>query len=216
MIGAGAVVWALALGRGGEPALVGSVLCEGEAVRVQTPIVRAQVDGVHLQVVNSGAARPYEVRSDDALPTTGVLPEDGVVDLVLPLAPGVVGFTCFRAGSGEPVTASFELQDPDGLWQPGVLACDRPESGVFVTTYAEEPFGRTARRAVLGLVAADRLVKPGYPGTAWHGELHVVVRGDRVIARIVRVLNHGRWSVTVDACPGSGLTRGAVAETGPA
>ena len=110
--------------------------------------------------------------------------------------------------------ARLQVRDPAGLWVPEALDCAEAESGVFETGYLEETFEATARRALLGLREADRLVKPGYPDTLWHGELHAVVRDGRTVGRVVRVLNHGTWNLTVDACPGTGLTAGAVAETG--
>lgn len=213
----GVAVATVALGGRGEAPVVARVVCAKEGVRAVTREVLAGSDGLHLQVVNVGSDRRYEVVSS-VTPATGaaagVLPADGVVDLRLALAPGAFEFACLRAGTDERLAVSLELLDPDGLWTPEALVCADPDSGVFETEYALEPFATTARRALPGLQSTDRLVKPGYPDTQWHGELHVVFRDDRVVGRAVRVLNHGTWNVTVDACPGSGLTRGAVAETG--
>jgi hypothetical protein len=200
-----------------DAAAVGSIACSRDGVMVQTPVVMARADGFHLQVVNSGADRRYEIRSvgtQGTPATAGVLPEDGVVDLLLALAPGELEFACLRARSGERMIAHLELRDPARLWTPEALTCADPASGVFETGYREETFEATARRALPGLLEGDRLVKPGYPETRWHGELHVVVRDDRTVGRVVRVLNQGTWNLTVDACAGTGLTQGAVAETG--
>jgi hypothetical protein len=217
VIAVGAVLATVALGGRGDLAGVGRVVCAKEGARVVTPAVAAQVDGLHLQVVNVGKDRRYEVSSrgvPGSGPITGVLPADGVVDLQLALAPGEVEFACLRAGTGERLVALFELQDPAELWTPDRLACAEPDSGVFETDYAVEPFEKTARRALPGIQDADVLAKPGYPDTRWHGELHVVIRGERTVGRVARVLNHGTWNLAVDACPGTGLTQGAVAETG--
>lgn len=215
VVGVGLATFAL----GGNEDLprVGRVVCAKEGVRVATPTVVAGADGLHLQVVNVGPDRRYEISSRAvrvAAPFGGVLPADGVVDLRLAIAPGDVAFECLRSGTGERLSAVFELQDPGGLWIPDALACLDPDSGVFETDYAVEPFEATARRALLALDDDDVLVKPGYPDTRWHGELHVVIRDEETIGRVVRVLNHGTWNLTVDACPGTGLTLGAVAETG--
>lgn len=209
-------VGAVALGGGDEVPRVGRVVCAKEGARVLTPVVSTQTDGLHLQVVNVGKDRRYEVSSRTTAAGTiaGVLPADGIIDLQLTLSPGEIEFACLRVGTGERLVVSFELQDPDELWTPDALACADQDSGVFETDYAVEGFEETARRALPGLEDADRLVKPGYPDTDWHGELHVVIREERTIGRVVRVLNHGTWNLTVDACPGTDLTEGAVAETG--
>lgn len=219
VMGVGVMLATMAFGGGGGAARVGRVVCMEDGVRVLTPGVAATADGIHLQVANVGQDRHYQVVSeaDPRAPATGgVLPGDGVVDLVLTLPPGEAEFTCLRAGTGEPLVARFDVLDPSDDWVPVSLACADPASGVFETDHAVEPFDETARRAVSGLRRSDVLVKPGYSGTAWHGELHVVIREDRVVGRIARVLNHGTWNLSVDACAGSGLTKGAVAETGAA
>ena len=217
VIAVGVVLATVALGGRGDLAGEGRVVCAKEGARAVTPAVAAQVDGLHLRIVNVGRDRRYEVASRDVPGsgvTTGVLPADGVVHLQLALAPGQVEFSCLRAGTGERLVALFELEDPADLWTPERLACAEPDSGVFETDYAVEPFEDTARRALPGLQDADVLVKPGYPDTRWHGELHVVIRDERTVGRVARVLNHGTWNLAVDACPGTGLTQGAVAETG--
>jgi len=217
VIAVGVALATVALGGRGDLAGEGRVVCAKEGARAATPAVAAQVDGLHLRIVNVGRDRRYEVASRDVPGsgvTTGVLPADGVVHLQLALAPGQVEFSCLRAGTGERLVALFELEDPADLWTPERLACAEPDSGVFETDYAVEPFEDTARRALPGLQDADVLVKPGYPDTRWHGELHVVIRDERTVGRVARVLNHGTWNLAVDACPGTGLTQGAVAETG--
>ena len=217
IIGVGVVLATVALGGRDDLAEVGRVVCAKEGVRVATPAVAAGPGGLHLQVVNVGKDRRYEISSGAGAGSQaigGVLPRDGLVDLQLALAPGELEFACLRAGTGERLSTRFELHDPDGLWTSDALACADPDSGVFETEYAEEPFEDTARRALPGLLASDVLVKPGYPETAWHGELHVVIRDDEEVGRVARVLNHGTWNLTVDGCAGTGLTRGAVAETG--
>lgn len=210
----GAVLATVALGGRGGVVSSGSVLCEKDGVRILTPRVVVQEDGLHLRVVNVGRDRRYEVASAGSTPVAGVLAADGVLDLRLALAPGDVTFACERPGSGEWLTAGFDLRDPDELWTPAELDCPDPDSGVFETAYREEPFERTARRALSGLLPLDLLVVPGYPANAWHGELHVVVRDERVVGRVARALNEGTWNVSVDACVGSELTQGAMAETG--
>jgi hypothetical protein len=209
----GAALGTVALG-GGSSTASAQVTCSRQGVRVLTPRVLAQEDGLHLRVVNVGDARRYEVGSEGSTPVAGVLSEDGIVDLRLALAPGEVRFACRRAGTGEWLVGRFELQARDGSWTSDALACADPDSGVFETRYLDEPFEDTARRALPGLWPLDRLLVPGYPETAWHGELHVVLRDDQVVGRVVRVVDHGAWNLSVDACPGSGLTQGAIAETG--
>jgi hypothetical protein len=216
MVIVGGVIAAVALSGGQAPTpAVARLTCAQEGVRVLTPEVLAGSDGMDLEVANSGKERRYEVHSlAGGEVFTGILPADDVARFRLSVAPGQVEFACLRVGTGERLTGRLRLLDPAGRWVPEALVCPGPDSGVFETTYAEEPFEQTARRAVPGLRSSDRLLKPGYPDTAWHGELHVVVRGGRNVGQIVRVLNHGTWNVTVDACPGTGLTQGAVAETG--
>lgn len=217
LITVGAGLATVALGGRGAVAVQGSVICAKEGLRVLTPRVAAQGDGLRLKVANVGHDRRYEVVSSgapDAPAIAGMLPEDGTIELRLALAPGEITFACLRAGTGERMEARFDLRDPGDLWTSDSLACADPESGVFETDHREEPFEDTARRALPGLLPLDLLVVPGYPRTAWHGELHVVIRDEEVVGRVVRALNHGTWNVAVDACSWTGLTEGAAAETG--
>ena len=217
MVIVGIVIAVVALTASDEPVpSVGRVVCGKDGVRVATPQVVARSDGMRLEVENIGKERRFEIGSlaEAGQPVTGVLPRDGIARLQLSLAPGEVEFACLRVGTGERLVGRIELLDPDGLWTPAALACDDPESGVVEIGYADEGFGASVRRALAGLQDRDALVRPGYPETAWHGDLHVVLRDGENVGRVVRVLERGSWNLTVDACPGSGLARGAAAEVG--
>jgi hypothetical protein len=54
----------LAPGVDEQPADVARIVCGKDAVRVETPVVRAQRDGVHLELENSGGAWGFQLHPE--------------------------------------------------------------------------------------------------------------------------------------------------------
>ena len=187
------------------------VVCTPDAARVETERVAALRDGVHVVVENDAGAAVLEIRSPadellDDLPLSSDTPTEGI----LPLPPGPVSVTCVaddEDGSGG--VGVLTVVDLGDRWIPPDLACDpgTVERHEYVTALIpEERPTETARRAVPGLRGDDVLESPGYPASAWHGDLLVVVREGQAIARIARADDNAAWHVFIEACPGAGLT----------
>ena len=134
---------------------------------VETPAVKPQADGVHLEVVN-------ETGGDLALalPTMGTGAPAGTSTQIVDLGPGELTVSCSAPetlGEAEPPTATLEVVDEDGIWVSTVLDC--PEQFSSVADYAVGAKGETsdpleaARKAVegYGLEPDDVFEPAGYP-----------------------------------------------------
>jgi hypothetical protein len=206
-----------ALFREGGPATAASrvapdvarVSCEPEGAVLEAPAVRAGDAGVRFVVQNASHAQFLRVRplrelgSPVDVPLAGVTPSDAV----LAVAPGSVRVSCLRDRASGPAPASqLAIVDPQDLWISPQLACSTFEEREFQSRFAgtEEDAVDTVRRTIGDLVSADRIAKPGYPQTRWHGDLVVVIRDGRTIGRVTRAQDQGMWTVALSLCTGSG------------
>jgi hypothetical protein len=190
------------------------IVCQPEGTVVRTETVLARRDGVHVVVENASRAQLLEIRSDTDAPLGEVpIAAEGTTEATFTIPPGAVTVTCEsgRQDGRDRTAAVLAIVDPRDRFVPTTLACGDAELEMreFV---AEEIAGEdpnvTAHRTVPGLRPGDRLEKPGYPATQWHGDLLVVVREGENVGRITRAQDRGLWSVVVAACPGTGLTDG--------
>lgn len=213
VVAGGAVVVLALSGDGAEGRSdVAHIVCETDGASADATEVRPRTDGVHFSVSNPARAGTLEVRpADDPIAATQSiqLSPSGATDATFQLAPGRIVVACVPAGSAfTGRTAELAVRDDTGLWISPELPCATTKRLTFETFYFDEAPDETARRAVGGIVETDVLVKPGYPGTQWHGDLIVVERDGEAIATVVRGQNQGVWSVSIDACPGNHLTDG--------
>jgi hypothetical protein len=153
---------------GEDAATVARIVCRGGTTTIETPIVRAQADGVHLLVDADVQDVKFSVH-DDRGRTDGweLTPETkqpfATTDW---FAPGEVQVQC---GTSAGVTngVAFEVIDPEGLWHDDRLACI--ESGAFdqrgsFPFYADvNPLPEAIARAVPGVRASDSISYSGYP-----------------------------------------------------
>jgi hypothetical protein len=132
---------------------------------VETPAIKPQADGVHLQTVT-------ETGTDLALviPTLGTNAPKGTSTQIVDLGPGELTVACHSADDfAEPPTSRLEVVDEDGIWVSTELDCPEQFSGV--SDYAVGARGETsdpleaARKAVegYGLEPDDVLERAGYP-----------------------------------------------------
>jgi hypothetical protein len=188
---------------------VAQVVCGPLGARVETPRVRARLDGVHVDVMNPSRVDLLQVRSStDALLAEVPLDRDGVTENVFTIPPGAVTVTCVSGRlAGRDRSADVLEILPTARWISPDLACGEDVDRVEIRTRTteDEPPSVTASRNVPGLRSTDVLLKPGYADTRWHGDLLVVRRGGETIARITRAQDRGGWSIIVTACPGTGL-----------
>ena len=206
-----------ALFREGGPAVaagrvapdVARVSCEPDGALVDASVVQAGDAGVRFVVQNTSQAQFLRVRplrelgSPVDVPIANGAPSDAVVAV----APGTVRVSCLRDRASGPAPA-FELAivDPQELWISPELACSKIVEREFQSRFAgtEEDAVDTVRRTIGDLVSEDRIVKPGYPQTRWHGDLVVVIRDGRTIGRVTRAQDQGMWTVTLSICTGAG------------
>lgn len=190
---------------------VARVVCEADSVRLAASAVRAGEDGVRILVQNRSRAQLLQIRSarGGTPPVELPLVPGGPNATIVALAPGVASVTCLadRTSSRGRGSAALSILDPYELWVSPRLSCSAAEAARFETAFAAgaEDATETAARTLAALDEHDRIVAPGYPGTRWHGDLVVVIRDGRTIARVTRAQDQGMWSVQVTACAGSRL-----------
>lgn len=188
---------------------VARITCEPESVRLDATSVRARPDGVHVAVANLSRALYLDITSADGESTERLPLTPGLLEqATFALPPGRVSVACVAGREvGRPrEPATLLILDPQGLWVSPQLACDETLTIDFEVALADEEPSATFRRSLPGLTEADELMKPGYPQTRWHGDLLVVLREGEAVARVTRAESEGMFDVSVDACPGAGLT----------
>lgn len=204
--------------------------CTPQSATLDSGVVRAQSDGVHIAVDASGTVTGADIVTG-ATPTdffgVGVdAQEDGSRGIAI--EPGGWSVGCYGgvhggvvpSDIGTPRVASFTVVDPDGVYTPVDLACAEPTTRLFPVTGGTpssgvdgtyEPSAQTVRESVAGvpgIFPTDTVSGAGYadgPGFK-SGPLYTVLRDGQAVARLhIPVEVSGSWSVSVDACPGTGI-----------
>ncbi len=151
------------------------VVCRsGDAPSVETPSVKPQADGVHVQFVNETSkelSTSIEHAEDGGMGTSAPM---GTSSQIVDLGPGTFSVACYDGytedGSEVP-RASVEVVDPDGIWVSTRLTCTEQFSQVL--DYIQGASGETtdpleaARKGVEGfqLEPDDVFERAGYPDT---------------------------------------------------
>lgn len=178
---------------------VARVVCEPSGTRVETPVVKPQPDGIHLEIVNeTGSERSFSLTSADGGTGTGA--PAGTSTQVVDLGPGALTVACtdptLEAEGGEPL----EVTDEDGIWVSTRLGCAEQFSSVI--DYAQDAKGETgdpleaARKALesYGLEPDDVFERAGYPEA--EGTSVRMVRAGESLAVIFLVDDgDGKWLV---------------------
>jgi len=157
-----------------EPAAlpeVARLVCDEHGVRVETPSIKPQADGVHFEVVNeTDGERSLAIESAQGTGVGMGVPA-GDSTQILDVEPGDVTVSCsdpsVEPGAGE----SLEVVDEDGVWVSTRLECEEQFSQVV--DYIQGATGETtdplqaAKKAVEGfqLEADDTFERAGYPET---------------------------------------------------
>lgn len=189
---------------------VASVSCTSTGPALARTAVAPQPDGVHLAIANPAGAQQFDIHPAgwEVGSSVGGDLGPGITHTTISAPPGTLLVTCLGDHGftwGPP--ARLRVVDPTGLWVSPEPSCsDQRDHEMDVGTPPDElaPIP-IARSTLSGLHGSDLLLKPGYPQTLWHGNLVVVVRDGNAIADITQYLDHGRWIVHVQACPGSRL-----------
>jgi hypothetical protein len=150
---------------------VARLVCDANGVRIETPSIKPQPDGVHFEVVNeTDGERSLSIESAQGTGVGMGVPA-GNSTQILDVEPGDVMVSCsdpsVEPGAGE----SLEVVDEDEVWVSTRLECEEQFSQVV--DYIQGATGETtdplqaARTAVEGfqLEADDTFERAGYPAT---------------------------------------------------
>jgi hypothetical protein len=178
-----------------EPALaadvpdIAEVVCTEDGVRVDTPTVSVQPDGLHMHVTGDGLpAKVVDLYPSGRGSITLEFGEqsnglDSRTALVAP--PGLAEVSCRDAG--EPRTrdgaAAIEILDPGAIWNHEAMSCpgdDVRNSGGFWFYDSVNAMASGIARSVPGILPSDEISYGAYPSMAfarWR-----VVRDGAVVA----------------------------------
>lgn len=171
---------------------VARVVCEsGRAPTVETPAVRPQRDGVHIDFVNeTGKVLGFSIE-DPSEGGLGAGAPPGTSAHVVDLHPGTVTIACYddatEDGSEVP-GSSLEIVDQDGVWISTRLTCSSDTAFSQTADYIQGARGEAdpleaARKALEHYMQPDDVVEPaGYPDT--EVRIYRLVRTGDVLATV--------------------------------
>jgi hypothetical protein len=191
------------------------VTCTPTSATLDTTQVRPQSDGLHVVMDASGDVANAEIDTGSTPETfsgVGVDPHDDG-SRGIPIAPGPWFVGCSARGDAVPIDAfgtarapAFTIVDPEGIYVPVDLACHAPTTRTYGVTGSDITHDSIA--AVPGILSTDTVQPAGYPdGPGFKdGPILTVLRDGSAVARIHLPFEaNGSWTVSVDACPGSGI-----------
>lgn len=194
------------------PADVGRIVCETNAIRIETPEVRAYPDGVHFALENPGGVwgLMFHPASWDYGQAEGVTFEEDVTNDTSAMPPGSVTVACLPTphdsyDDPEAATATITVVDPDGLYVPWNLSCGFDEQSRITISASEGSDPTEAFRRVPGVRPSDEFRTPNYPESPQHWPTFIVYRDGGAIAWIQGPWIEGGWELFVNACPDTGI-----------
>jgi hypothetical protein len=212
---------------------VARVTCEGATITVDTSVVAARPDGIHIDVTTIGETPVAFHVAEDAGPDSAVSSQgrgtnEPTGELVLPSPPGRYVLSCTAPQEGGVGIASLDVVDPNGSFVPAEPECAGGEGYAMAPAYAPGARGDrgdpvdVARTRLTGLREGDTLERAGYPeGTQ---PIVRVVRDGVVVAK-AELFDDGRggWLLSsLEACGSGGefgwsseATAGPGSPTGP-
>jgi hypothetical protein len=198
-----------------QAANVARIVCTGDSILIEDPVVRAQRDGVHLRFEDPGQWSEYSLHPDsfDYGQSEGAnLSKEGPTTVTHSLPPGEVTVACVHARGSyidrEALTGQLTVLDPEGLFVPWGLECGWGEQ--FRARIAGRQDERVVEvfRRLRGVLASDVLAATGYPESPQMWPTRIVFRNGQAVARIMAPnVGDGTWELLVNACPGSGIER---------
>lgn len=190
------------------PALLEVVCHEDGSTELVNREVRAQPDGVHVQVDN----RAGEFVS---LNGTALDFSEGVTEQEARTPPGELKIACWPGSKHtdpEPERLPVMVHDPDGHWAPAELECPRDKAiGESILDYVTDGSGThgnpedLARKMMEGIEDGDSITTVAYP-EAEPREV-AVERDDETVALLsFDAAQKGGWFLGgYSACPSSGI-----------
>ncbi len=194
------------------PADVARIVCETNAIRIETPQVRAYPDGVHFALENPGGmwGLMFHLESFEYGQAEGLTFDDSVTNDISAMPPGDVIVACLPTQDAsyedpEAATATITIVDPDGLYVPWNLTCGSGEQSRMKIATSEDTVPTEVFRRVPGVNPTDEFRTPNYPESPQYWPTFNVYRDGKAIARIMGPWIEGKWKLLVNACPGSGI-----------
>ncbi len=199
----------------GSPADVAQVVCERGAVRLENPVVRAHRDGVHFLIENPGGAWGVDLHQESWADGTaeGIELKDEVTPDTSAMGPGTMTVACLptsHSSYNDPSvpTATLTIVDPDGLYVPWDLACAFGEQFRMKIAASKDEDPAAVFRRVPGARSSDEFKTPNYPDSPQYWPTFIVFRDGQAVARIMGPYDGSEWDLIVNACLGSGITKG--------
>ena len=193
---------------GPEPAALpgtARVVCTATGIRVETPTVAPQPDGIHFEIVNdTDTERSFSLSGANTGLGFGAPP--GTTEQVVDLGPGALTVGCDDPATEPEAGEPIEIVDPEGIWVSTQLSC--PEQFSSVTDYIQGAQGETsdpleaARMALegYGLEPDDVFEPAGYP-EAEVPKVRLVRDGEPLAVVDLLDDGSGKWLVsTVTGC----------------
>ncbi len=211
-----------------------NLTCSPVSATLESGLVQAQPDGVHIAVNASddvGAADIVGGSTPEDFVGVGLDPrEDGSRGVAI--APGSWSVGCYAGegggirlsdiGSGR--VATFTVVDSDGLYVEDALGCDVSDTKTMDVTGSVQGSDQNwntivadSTAAIPGLLPTDTVRDAGYPDGpgSKDGPHPVVIRDGSVIGLIQFqefAAGGGAWNFILESCTGSGLGQGDVIE----
>jgi hypothetical protein len=202
---------------------VARVACDDDTATVETPVVVAQPDGVHIRFENPGGWREFALHQE----TWGYgASEGGPLAQGVPtldhssIPPGQVTVACLpaRGSYSDPgaVVATFDVVDPQGLYVPWDLACGDGDQFRTRVPGRDDETATDVFRRVEGVLPSDSLAAPLYPYSPTIWPTRIVVRNGEAVARIMAPrIGGGVWELLINSCRGSGISNAATRDASP-
>lgn len=182
--------------------LVAEVSCTEVGLRVETPVVRAQSDGVHFRVTNE--TNDKTLFGTEAGEATGPMEPGEKAQVVAAVPPGASEVRCRRPDLRLKEPGQIEVVDPDGWWIPTALDCPAGwSSSIEGTGGIRSPLGH-AGQTLKRLRPEDVVREAGYPQDS--EALVTVARDGSVVIVIFYTRSGDAWSLQgATGCNGSGV-----------
>ena len=187
------------------------VTCGSHGTTTTTPVVRPQLDGVHILFDNEATRHQYYIRaSSDQTNNHGGQLTDVPKEVVSFMPPGEILVGCFETARDIPYEArsdrfvSITVVDAEDHWVEPRLPCEQERAGEFASdrTVGNQPnVEGLIRDLVPGVQPTDAFEHPGYPRTEFHAEARHLVREGEAVAQFAVYQQRSRWHVSVWRCP---------------